>query len=87
LERTVSSYFDYIERMIETETVFSMESLSSSINEFLSFNKYDILEGKGNISKKQANKKADKEYSEFNINQKINSDFEKKIKHLKKGNK
>lgn len=87
LERTVSSYFDYIERMIETETVFTMETLSNSINEFLSFNKYEVLEGKGNISKMQADEKAEKEYSEFNKTQKINSDFEKKIKLLKKGKK
>ena len=82
LERTVSSYFDYIERMIETETVFTMETLSNSINEFLTFNKYDILEGKGIISKKQAINKAENEYYEFNKTQKINSDFEKQIKEL-----
>ncbi len=87
LERTVSSYFDYIERMIETKTVFIMESLSNSINEFLTFNKYNILEGKGTISKKQADNKAKEEYNEFNKTQKINSDFEKQIKQLKKDNK
>ncbi len=84
LERTISSYFDYIERMIETEIVFVMETLSNSINEFLTFNKYDILEGKGKISKKQADSKAEEEYFEFNKTQRINSDFEKQIKQLKK---
>ena len=54
LERTVASYFDYIERIIETKTVFTMGTLSNSINGFLTFNRYDILEGKGIISKKQA---------------------------------
>ena len=87
LERTVSSYFDYIERIIETETTFTMESLSKSINEFLAFNKYDILEGKGKISKIEADNKAGKEYAKFNKIQKINSDFERQIKKLKKGNK
>ena len=85
LERTVSSYFDYIERMIETKTVFTMESLSNSINEFLHFNKFDVLEGKGKISKVLADNKAEREYDEFNKTQKINSDFEKNIKSLKKG--
>jgi len=61
-----------------------MESLSNSINEFLSFNKYDVLDGKGNISKIQADNKAEKEYFEFNKIQKINSDFEKHIKRLKR---
>ncbi|MFA6756056.1 MAG: virulence RhuM family protein [Bacilli bacterium] len=88
LERTISSYFDYIERMIETETVFTMESLAKSINEFLTFNKYEILEGKGAISKQQADKKAEKEYMEFNKTQRIDSDFEKHIKSLvRKGKK
>lgn len=82
LERTVSSYFDYIERLIEAETVFTMESLASSINEFLTFNKFDILEGKGSVSPKQAKVKAEQEYDEFNKTQKINSDFEKQIKQL-----
>lgn len=66
LERTISSYFDYIERIIETKTVFTMETLSNSINEFLTFNKYDVLEDKGKISKKEADSKAEKEYDEFN---------------------
>ena len=80
LERTVSSYFDYIERMIEACTTFTMEKLAESINEFLQFNKYEILDGKGNISHAQAEKKAFTEYDKFNKTQKIDSDFEKQIK-------
>ena len=34
IERTVSSYFDYIERMIEARTAFTMEKLAESINKF-----------------------------------------------------
>jgi len=82
LERTVSSYFDYIERMIEAHTTFTMETLAESINEFLQFNKYDILSGKGSISYIQAEKKAFVEYDKFNKTQKIDSDFEKRIKKL-----
>ena len=33
LERTISGYFDYIERMIETQTTFTMEKLAQSINQ------------------------------------------------------
>ena len=82
LERTVSSYFDYIERMIETRTTFTMEKLAESINEFLQFNKYEILDGRGKISHKKAERKAFLEYDEFNKTQKIDSDFEKQIKKL-----
>lgn len=84
LERTVSSYFDYIESLIERENTFTMEQLAESVNKFLNFNEFKILEGKGNISKIQADKKAIIEYNEFNKSQKIISDFDKHIKQLKK---
>jgi hypothetical protein len=83
LERTVSSYFDYIERMIEARTTFTMEKLAESINEFLKFNKFDVLDGQGKISHKKAEQKAFAEYDEFNKTQKIDSDFEQQIKSLK----
>jgi len=85
LERTVTGYFDYIEGLIERENTFTMEQLATSVNKFLSFNEYKILEGKGKISKIQADKKAIKEYDEFNKTQKIISDFDKEIKQI--GNK
>ena len=40
LERTVTSYFDYVEDLIERENVFTMEDFSASINKFLSFREY-----------------------------------------------
>ena len=82
LERAVTGYFDYIEDLIERENTFTMTEFAVSINEFLTFRKYDILEGKGRISKKQADKKAKVEYDEFNRTQKINSDFDKQVKKL-----
>lgn len=84
LERAVSGYFDYIEDLIEREIPFSMEQFAASVNEFLEFRKYDILEGKGRISRTQADKKAFAEYDEFNKTQKINSDFDKFIKQIEK---
>ena len=82
LERAVTGYFDYIEDLIERENTFTMTEFAVSINEFLTFRKYDILEGKGRISKKQADKKAKVEYDEFNRTQKINSDFDKQVKKM-----
>ena len=87
LERTVASYFDYIEGLIERENTFTMEGLAISVNKFLSFNDYKVLEGKGKIKKITADKKAIKEYDTFNKTQKIISDFDKVVKGLKKGNK
>lgn len=83
LERTVTSYFDYIEGLIERENIFTMEQLAESVNKFLNFNDYKILEGKGKISKLQADKKAISEYETFNKTQKIISDFDKEIRKLK----
>ncbi len=77
LERTVSGYFDYIEDLVERENTFTMEEFAKSINEFLEFRKYDTLKDNGKISKRQAEEKAEKEYNEFNKNQKIVSDFDK----------
>ncbi len=84
LERTVTGYFDYIEGLIERENMFTMEQLADSVNKFLTFNEYKILQGKGRISKLQADKKAVKEYDEFNKTQKIISDFDKEVKKIGK---
>jgi hypothetical protein len=82
LERTISSYFDYIERIIEAREVLTMEKLAQSINDFLQFNKYEILHDKGKISHKQAEAKAFAEYDEFNKTQSIESDFDREIQKL-----
>ena len=80
LERTVTAFFDYIEGIIERRNTFTMEGFSESINKFLAFNEYDILEGYGNISRKQAEQKAHAEYEQFNRQQRIESDFDREIK-------
>ena len=82
LERTVTGYFDYIEDLIERENTFTMEQFAASINEFLSFRRYDILPDKGKISAKQARQKAEAEYQLFNPTQKITSDFDKALKRM-----
>jgi len=82
LERTVSSYFDYIEDLIEREYTFTMEQFAASINKFLSFREYRILEGKGRISQKNARAKAEAEYDIFNKTQRITSDFDREVKRL-----
>lgn len=84
LERTVTGYFDYIEDLIERENTFTMEEFAASVNEFLSFRRYDILRDKGKVSRKQAQEKAEQEYDLFNKTQKIESDFDKEVKKLLK---
>lgn len=82
LERTVSGYFDYIEDLIERENTFTMEQFASSVNEFLTFRRYDILPDKGCISAAAAKKKAEAEYDAFNKTQRIVSDFDREVQRL-----
>ncbi|MBO5422981.1 MAG: virulence RhuM family protein [Fibrobacteraceae bacterium] len=84
LERAVSGYFDYIEDLIEREIAFNMEQFAASVNEFLEFRRYDILNGNGKVGPDQADEKAFEEYEIFNRTQKIDSDFDKVIRKIKK---
>ena len=82
LERAVTGFFDYIEDLIERENTFNMAQFSTSVNEFLTFRKYQILPDKGKISAAQAKKKAEEEYDIFNKTQRIDSDFDKEVRGL-----
>lgn len=82
LERNVSAYFDYVERLLEDETLLGMKDFATSIDEFLKFNRYEILEGSGHITHSAAKQKAIGEYKEFNKHQKIVSDFDRVIRKI-----
>src|SRR3989338_7532274 len=82
LERTISSFFDYIERIIESRTIMKMRDLAERVNKFLEFNEYKILENKGKISFNEAEQKAFREYEIFNRKQPIDSDFDKMTKKM-----
>ena len=82
LERTVSGFFDYIEDLVERGNTFTMEGFASSVNEFLAFRRYEVLEGKGSVSNAQARAKAEAEYDEFNKHQRIVSDFDREVERL-----
>ena len=87
LERTVSGYFDYIEDLIERENTFTMQEFAQSINEFLSFRRYQILPDRGRISRQMAIDKASQEYDVFNRTQRITSDFDRAVAKLTDGQK
>lgn len=83
LERTISSFFDYIENIIENRVQMTMAEMAASVDKFLSFNEYQVLSHKGFVSKTEADQKALIEYAEFNRTQKIESDFDKVLKTAK----
>ena len=82
LERAVTGFFDYIEDLIERENTFNMSQFSESVNEFLTFRRYQILPDKGRISASQVKVKAESEYDIFNKTQRIDSDFDKEVRGI-----
>lgn len=82
LERNVSMFFDHIEDLVEEENTFTMADFAQSVDDFLSFRKFNILKDKGSVSSVQAKKKAETEYDIFNPTQKIDSDFDKEVRRL-----
>lgn len=84
LERAVTAFFDYIEGIIERRNTFTMQSFAESVDKFLTFNEYQILEGYGTVSRLQAEQKAFAEYEKFNKQQPIESDFDREVKKLLK---
>lgn len=82
LERAVTGFFDYIEDLVERENTFNMAQFSESVNEFLTFRRYQILPDKGQVSATEAKAKAESEYDIFNKTQRIDSDFDKQIRGM-----
>ena len=82
LERAVSSFFDYIEGIIERRTTFTMALFAESVNKFLAFNEFKILEGFGKVKRTDADAKAIAEYERFNKQRRIESDFDREVKKL-----
>ena len=85
LERAVTGFFDYIEGLVERGYTFTMAEFAKSVNAFLEFNHYQILEGYGKVSRSAADEKASAEYTQYNRTQKIVSDFDKAVKRLLDG--
>ena len=84
LERTVSSFFDYIENIIERRSEITMQSLKESVDKFLNFNEYKVLDNLGSVKKSFADEKAKAEYQTFNTTQKISYDFDKLLQLTRK---
>lgn len=82
LERAVTGFFDYVEDLVERENTFNMAQFSESVNEFLTFRRYQILPDKGRVSAAEAKAKAESEYDIFNKTQRIDSDFDKQIRGM-----
>lgn len=73
-----------IKGLIERHEAMDMAGLQKSIDKFLDFNEYRVLENFGSISHQQAKQKAYNEYDKFKLieNKTYESDFDKSVKAL-----
>ena len=85
LELAVSGFFDHIESLILREQTFTMKEFAESVDGFLSFGGYQILKGRGLITREAADAKAIEEYDAYNRQLKFESDFDKQIKKFLDG--
>ena len=65
LELAVSGFFDHIESLILREQTFTMKEFAESVDAFLSFGRYQILKGRGLITREAADAKAIEEYDAY----------------------
>lgn len=85
LERAVSGFFDYIENIIENRRLMNMADLAASVDKFLAFNEYRVLDSRGQVSKKDADRKALEAYADFNKTRGVESDFDRFVKRRIEG--
>jgi len=62
------------------ENTFTMEEFALSVNEFLTFRRYEILPDKEKSSGKMEKDKAEQEYKAFDKTQRVESDFDRQVK-------
>ena len=83
LDRLVSMFLDYAENQAQKRRQLSMSDWKEKVDGFLNFNDYEILKGKGAISRKQANEIAKKRYLEFDEARKKQEALEADAEDLK----
>lgn len=67
LNQIVNMYLDHAERMAKSNIPMHMSDWKEALDEFLKFERAEILEGPGKISHKLAEQKALKEYEKYDL--------------------
>ena len=85
LNNLVNLFLDIAENNAERKMAMYMEDWKKEVENALKVFHYNVLEGKGTISHKQAIKKAENEYEKYKVIQDRNyvSDFDKLINETK----
>ncbi len=85
LNNLVNLFLDIAENNAERSIAMYMDDWKNEVENALKVFHYDVLEGKGTVSHKQALKKAEKEYEKFKVIQDRNyvSDFDRLLNETK----
>ena len=85
LNNLVSGYFDFAEIQAIRHNTMHMEDWKNEVENTLKVFHYEVLEGKGKISHKQAVEKAENEYEKYKVIQDKNyvSDFDRLLSETK----
>jgi len=86
LNLLVSQFFDYAELQALEERAMTMVDWVKGLDRQLAANRRELLEGKGNVSRKQAIEKAEKEYELYRKREMehLESDFDRAVKQYTK---
>ena len=84
LNQIVNMYLDHAERMAKANIHMHMSDWIKVLDEFLKFERADILSGAGRISHALAEQKAYKEYEKFDANRQIamSADLDKELLNI-----
>jgi len=87
LNRIVTMYLDYAEHQAEKGIAMTMKDWIKKLDAFLQFNQEEILNDAGNVTAVLAKEFAENEYEKYKPiqNQLFESDFDKEIKKILKG--
>ncbi|WP_165006506.1 RhuM family protein [Neisseria yangbaofengii] len=85
LNLIVSSYLDTAEYQAETQTAMTMADWQAELDRYLTFQRADILQDKGKISRETAEAKADAEYQKYRqshtLISKVQTDYFNALNH------
>jgi hypothetical protein len=88
LNRIISAYLDLAENRALRQIIMTMNDWVQFLHNFLNLSNYPILQHLGQISAIEAKLKAEAEFDKYRViqDQMYESDFDKLLKQLKKGN-
>ncbi|MDR0327412.1 MAG: virulence RhuM family protein [Planctomycetaceae bacterium] len=84
LNLLVSQFLDFAELQALQQNKMTMREWIAKLDEMITFSGSQLLEGKGKISREQANEKADKEFTEYRRAEMLTyeSDYDRAIREL-----